>query len=174
MTEKKDCIIEYDKMKSEPVKELLAADTEVMDASKAVSGDGGMNMLIDCCRKVTATALGDGHDETVLYFDGSAGEYQIHRYVQEPGFPESHRAYRTDESVYRKVMEKIRENELTDLTGGDHNGMCGGEYVVKFVTGGMVTRVSTANIPYDKAQKLYEVGALLDSCIDREREISVG
>ena len=134
--------------------------------------DEGLKMLIDCCSKKIATGLGDGHDETILYLDESTGQYQIHTYAKTPGCPEYHRAYMSDECVYRKVLDKIYDNGLIDLSGGSSNGMTGGEYVVKFVINGLVTRVSTANIPYDKMNRLYEVGALLDSCIDRTKEIS--
>ncbi len=153
----------------------LAADQLIkpqMEPQKNPPSDKGLKMLIDCCRKVIATAVGDGHNETVLYLDESTGQYQIHTYFKDPGCPEFHRAYLSDESVYRKVLEKIRENKLIDLMGGNFNGMCGGEYVVKFVIDDIVSRVSTANVPYQEAGKLYEVGAVLEKCIDREKEIT--
>ena len=133
--------------------------------------DKGLKMLIDCCRKVLATAVGDGHDETVLYLDESNGQYQIHTYSKTPGCPEYHRAFMTDENTYLSVMDKIRENDLINLEGSGFNGMCGGEYVVKFVIEDMVTRVSTASVPYEAMSKLYEIGALLNSFIDKEKEI---
>ncbi len=133
--------------------------------------DSGLKMLVDCCRKVLATAVGDGHDETVLYLDEEKGQYQIHTYSKTPGQPEYHRAYMTDEKAYLSVMDKIRENELAKLAGGRPNGLCGGEYVVKYVIEDKVTRVTTSEIPDKYFGKLYEIGSLLGSFIDTNKEI---
>ena len=77
--------------------------------------------------------MGDLHDETVLYLDEASGEYQIHTYSNQFGGPEIHRGYRADKEVYDQIFALIRKLGLDKCQGGRDNGMCGGEYVCKFV-----------------------------------------
>ena len=134
--------------------------------------DKGLKMLLDCCSKSLATGIGNLHDETVLYLDESSGEYQIHTYSNQFGGPEIHRGYRTDKQVCDQIFELIRKLGLDKCQGGRDNGMCGGEYVCKFVLDdGRLVRLSTSNTPYSLHGDLHAVGNSLRSFIDSDREI---
>ena len=134
--------------------------------------DKELKMLLDCCSKSLATGMGDLHDETVLYLDEASGEYQIHTYSNQLGGPEIHRGYRTDKEVCDQIFGLIRQLGLDKCQGGRDNGMCGGEYVCKFVLDdGRLVRLSTSNTPYTMHGALRAVGNTLRNFIDRDREI---
>lgn len=134
--------------------------------------DKGLKMLLDCCSKSVATGMGDLHDETVLYLDEASGEYQIHTYSNQFGGPEIHRGYRADKEVYDRIFALIRKLGLDKCQGGRDNGMCGGEYVCKFVLDdGRLVRLSTSNTPCTMHGDLRAVGSSLRSFIDHDREI---
>lgn len=134
--------------------------------------DKGLKLLVDCCRKSIATGCGDSNDETVLYLDEKTGEYQIHTYYRGFGsLKEKHRGYKTDKNTYDRVFEQIIESGLTGYSEKNYPCMTGGEYVCKFVYEDKVYRITTSNVPFGDVSKLYAVGSLLNSFIDKENEI---
>ena len=134
--------------------------------------DKGLKLLVDCCAKTIATAVGDGHDEVVLYLDEATGQYQIHTYSQSPGIhTEYHRGYMSSRDAYDAVLKFAAEKKLTSLEGGRANGMAGGEYVCKYVENGELHRLSTSYVEYENHHLIYEMGSLLRGFIDREKEI---
>ena len=110
--------------------------------------DSGLKMIVDYCRKTLATAVGDGHDETVLYLDEKTGQYQIHRYVMNPGEQgERHVGFSASSDAYDVVMKH------------------------KFLKDDKMIRISTSNVPYKHHSDLDEVGRILGSYIDKEKEL---
>ena len=71
-----------------------------------------LRMLVNCCRKIQATAAGDGHDEILLFLNKDTGNYEIHKFNMQPGCPETHHAFLSDKTVYDKVIEKIKETGI--------------------------------------------------------------
>lgn len=130
-----------------------------------------MKMLVDCCRKVLATAAGDGHDETVLYLNEDTGNYEIHKYVMQPGGPETHLAFLSEKSVYDKLMEKIKETRIASYEDKKGVNICGGDYVIKFLSDDRIIGISLNNLPLKKQDLLYSIGSLLGSSIDPEKKI---
>ena len=130
-----------------------------------------MQLLVDCCRKVLATAAGDGHDETVLYLNEDTGNYEIHKYVQQPGCPETHLAFLSDKTVYDKLMEKIKETRIASYEDEKGVNICGGDYVVKFLSGDRIIRIALDNLPLKKQDLLYSIGSLLGSSIEPDKKI---
>ena len=134
--------------------------------------DKGLKMLVDFCRKTLATALGDGHDETVLYLNEETGEYQIHRYILDVGSrKERHHGFSADPAVYEAVMKRIGELGLLQYEGRLAAAMTGGETVVKFLHEEQMVRISTDNVPYEHFRDLDEIGMLLGSFIDPDKEL---
>ena len=134
--------------------------------------DKGLKMLVDFCRKTLATALGDGHDETVLYLNEATGEYQIHRYILDVGArKERHHGFSADPAVYEAVMKRIDELELLQYEGRLAAAMTGGETVVKFLHEEQMVRISTDNVPYEHFRDLDEIGMLLGNFIDPDKEL---
>ena len=140
-------------------------------APKKAPDDKGLKLLVDCCSKTMGLPVSNGLDETVLYLNEQTGEYQIHTYNKMAGQPtEFHRAFKADNDVYEKIIQHINELELTKYDGVMAGGMTGGEYVVKFVIGEKVYRITTSNVPYQEHNKLYDVGSLLGSLKGEEIE----
>ncbi len=134
--------------------------------------DSGLKMIVDYCRKTLATAMGDGHDETVLYLDEKTGEYQIHRYIREPGEThERHLGFAASKEAYDAVMEHIGKSRLASFEGKRAAIMTGGEVVVKFLKDDKMIRISTSNVPYEHHHDLDETGRILGSYIDKEKEL---
>ena len=130
-----------------------------------------LELLVDCCSKVLATAVGDGHDETVLFLNEDTGNYEIHTFNMQPGCPETHHVFLSDKTVYDKVMAKIKETGIAKYENKKERPLCGGDYVCKFRSGDRIVRISLENLPEKKYNLLYSVGSLLGSCIDPEKEI---
>lgn len=148
------------------------APSEAEEPTRTPPDDKELKLLVDCCQKTLATGCGDSSDETVLYLDEKSGEYQIHTYYRGFGsLKEKHRGYKTDKSACEKVYQLILESGLTACSENSFAGMTGGEYVCKFVYENKVYRLTTANVPYHDVKKLYAVGALLNSFIEKENEI---
>ena len=132
-----------------------------------------LKLLVDCCRKVLATAVGDGHDEIVLYLNEDTGNYEIHTYFQQPGCPETHNAFLSDKDVYDKVMAKIKETRIAKYENKKGMPLCGGDYVCRFLSGDKMIRISLENLPEKKHSQLSSIGSLLGSCIDKEKKIKI-
>ena len=130
-----------------------------------------LKLLVDCCRKVLATAMGDGHNETVLYLNEDSGNYEIHTYDKTPGCPEIHHAFLSNKTAYDKVMEKIKETDIASYENKQGTVLCGGDYVCKFLDGDRTIRISLSNLPEKEQRILYSIGSLLGSYIDKEKEI---
>ena len=130
-----------------------------------------MKMLVDCCRKVLATAAGDGHDETVLFLNEDTGNYEIHKFNMQPGCPETHHAFLSERSVYDKVMEKIKETRIASYEDKKGVNICGGDYEIKFLSDDRIIRISLNTLPLKKQDLLYSIGSLLGSSIDPEKKI---
>lgn len=134
--------------------------------------DSGLKLIVDYCRKVLATAVGDGHDETVLYLDEKTGQYQIHVYSKPAGVThEWHTGFAADPAAYDAVMKHIRETDLAGYDGRREAALCGGEVVVKFWLDDKFYRISTDNVPYEHHGDLDMVGRILGSFIDKEKEL---
>ncbi|MBP5224263.1 MAG: zinc-ribbon domain-containing protein [Lachnospiraceae bacterium] len=134
--------------------------------------DKGLTLIVDCCRKVLATAVGDGHDEIVLYLDEKTGEYQLHRYDLPAGArKERHRGFAAGKEVFDAVTALLEETDLAQYEGRREAVITGGEYVVKFLKDGRIVRITTSNVPYEKYSLLYQVGALLSRYVDPEKEL---
>ena len=134
--------------------------------------DSGLKLMVDYCRKVLATAVGDGHDETVLYLDEKTGSYQIHVYSRPPGATsEWHTGFAADPAVFDAVMKHIRESGLAGYDGQQGLALLGGETVVKFWLDDKFYRISTDNVPYEHHGDLDRVGQILGSYIDKEKEL---
>jgi hypothetical protein len=130
-----------------------------------------MEMLVDCCRKVLATAAGDGHDEITLFLNEDTGNYEIHTYYMQPGCPETHHAFLSEKAVYDKVMARIKETGIAKYENKKGLALRGGDYECKFLSGDRVIGIGLANLPEKKQDLLYSIGSLLSSCIDPEKEI---
>lgn len=130
-----------------------------------------LKLLVDCCRKILATAAGDGHDETVLFLNEDTGNYEIHTFNMQPGCPETHHAFLSERSVYDKVMEKIKETRIASYEDKKGVNICGGDYVIKFLSDDRIIRISLNNLPLEKHNLLYSIGLLLGSSIDPEKKI---
>ena len=130
-----------------------------------------LKLLVDCCRKILATAAGDGHDETVLFLNEDTGNYEIHKFNMQPGCPETHHAFLSERSVYDKVMEKIKETRIASYEDKKGVNICGGDYVIKFLSDDRIIRISLNNLPLKKQDLLYSIGSLLGSSIDPEKKI---
>ena len=113
-----------------------------------------LKLLVDCCRKVLATACGDGHNETVLYLNEDTGNYEIHTYDQEGGHYEIHHAYLTDKNTYDQIMQKIKESGIEEYENKQGLPLCGGDYVCKYLSGdriiGFPQYVLEIGIGYDR------------------------
>ncbi|MBQ9911218.1 MAG: zinc ribbon domain-containing protein [Lachnospiraceae bacterium] len=134
--------------------------------------DEGLKLLVDCCRKVLATALGDGHDETVLYLNEETGEYQIHLYELPVGArKERHTGFVAREGVYEAVTKLLDELDLARYEGMQALAITGGEYVVKFLKDERIVRITTSNVPYERHSDLYRVGSLIASFIDQDKKL---
>lgn len=134
--------------------------------------DSSLKMIVDYCRKTLATAVGDGHDETVLYLDEKTGQYQIHRYVMNPGEQgERHVGFSASSDAYDAVMKHIKKARLASYDGKRADALCGGEVVVKFLKDDKMIRISTSNVPYKHHSDLDEVGRILGSYIDKKKEL---
>ena len=148
--------------------------TDQINEEKPPKGpsDEGLKMIVDYCRKTLATAVGDGHDETVLYLDEKTGQYQIHRYVMDPGEQgERHVGFETSSDAYDAVMKHIKKARLASYEGKRADALCGGEVVVKFLKDDKMIRISTSNVPYEHHSDLDMVGRILGSFIDKEKEL---
>ena len=134
--------------------------------------DSGLKIIVDYCRKTLATAMGDGHDETVLYLDEKTGRYQIHVYSRPVGASsELHKGFAADPEVYDAVMKHIDETDLAGYEGKQGMALCGGETVVKFLKGEKMIRVTTDNVDFEHHSDLDMVGSILGSYIDKEKEL---
>lgn len=130
-----------------------------------------LKLLVDCCRKIPATAAGDGHDETVLFLNEDTGNYEIHKFNMQPGCSETHHAFLSERSVYDKVMEKIKETRIASYEDKKGVNICGGDYEIKFLSDDRIIRISLNNLPLKKQDLLYSIGSLLGSSINPEKEI---
>ena len=133
--------------------------------------EAGLKLLVDCCRKVIATAFGDGHNEVVLYLNEKTGNYEIHTYDQQPGCMEIHHAFLSDKNTCDSVMAKIKELDIESYENKKGVPICGGDYVCKFLSGDRMVRVTLDNLPVEKENLLQSVGSYLGSFIDGSKEI---
>ena len=157
---------------AQPIGVYPPADNEPEENVPKGPDDSGLKMIVDYCRKTLATAMGDGHDETVLYLDEKTGQYQIHVYSLPVGArSEHHVGFAAEPAVYDEVTKYIEKVDLAGYDGKQGEAICGGEVVVKFLKGDKMIRISTDNMPYKHQNELDMVGHILGTHIDKEKEL---
>lgn len=120
-------------------------------------------ILIDCCCKTLATAMGDRYDELVLGRT-SDGKYIVDVYVKDFMTPETHKLHYVTEKAKIDAYNYIEENGLEKYKDFKGFSLCGGDYIVKFKTeSGDYIRLDSSNMPDGSTAVLQGLGMLLSS-----------
>ena len=71
-------------------------------------------------------------------------------------------AYKATKEIVDNVYAYLKEAKLTEIPEGF--GLCGGDYIVKYLMDGQVERVSLSMIDEGYSSKLYKVESIISVC----------
>ena len=138
---------------------------QALNGKKAVS-DAGLTMLVDVCKKTTGTVGGDGYSESVLYRNEKTGEYQVHTYSKyENMLSEAHASYTCPAGTAEKILAYIKTNSLASLKNVKGHPLCGGDYIIKFLSSGELIRLDSGNLT-GRMDAYTDISRMLNTCIN--------
>ena len=138
---------------------------QALNGKKAVS-DKGLTMRVDVCKKTTGTVGGDGYSESVLYKNEKTGEYQVHTYSKhENMLSEAHASYTCPVETAEKILAYIKTSNLASLKNVKGHPLCGGDYIIKFLSGSELIRLDSGNLT-KRMDSYTEISRMLNSCVN--------
>lgn len=143
---------------------------QVTNVSKNTTiDDKDLKLLVDCCKKVLATALGDSYTEVVLYLDEKTDSYQIHTYSKEFTGETTHYGYTTTKEYADTVLSSIKEYNLIRWKNASAVPMTGADYVIKFRDDSdNIVRLSMANFGAEGMNEVRKISDMLYNGISKE------
>ena len=143
-----------------------AGDENVMpDHDMIVSDDPkdhitNQNMVFDYYEATVATVGGDGYDEYCLY-KYTDNELVLACYSKTEDQEEKMDFCVVPSSVLDDCMDLVKQNKMLEWKDG--RGLNGKRYVVKFMSGGELKRVSSDDMPENGREAFYAIDSILST-----------
>ena len=132
--------------------------------------ESNLKLICDCCKKTIAAVGGDGYSEIVLYQNGN--DYEVHTFSKYAYMnKEEHHGYKADAKIYEEVRRIIDEEDLISWMKHSSPGLCGGDYIIKFLgKDNKSYRVTASNMPSNGMEVYATLNNLLYSYVNEENK----